>query len=160
MLLVWAAAHVCTKYFLQNVSWLQTAYTGLTQNKLHWSRWRCNGINRRAFGPSLLPPWSICSSRTIKSMTIFPCQWLRLELSFKSSYAVAGESCKLWDAGANKSLQIAVSVSAIFLLITLLHVRQQSLQVSQLKESTLKRSRKQKPGQGMSVQRDVQGKGH
>ena len=57
-------------------------------------------------------------------------------------------------------LQTAVSVYALFLLIMLLHVREQSLQVSQLKENSLKRSRKQKPGQGMSVQRDVQEKGH
>lgn len=160
MLLVWAAAHVCTKYFLQNVSRLQTAYTGLTQNKLHWSRWSCNGINRRALGPSLLPPWSICSSRTIKSMTIFPFQWLWLESSFKSSYAVTGESCKLWDAGANKSLQIAVSVSAIFLLIMLPMWDSGVCRSHSWKENTLKRSRKQKPGQGMSVQRDVQGKGY
>ena len=42
----------------------------------------------------------------------------------------------------------------------LLCLSEQSPQVSQLKENTLKRSRKQKPGQGMPVQEAVQGKGH
>lgn len=47
-----------------------------------------------------------------------------------------------------------------FYIRILPRVREWSLQVSPLKENTLKRSRKQKPGQGMPVQGDVQGKGH
>lgn len=52
----------------------------------------------------------------------------------------------------------AIPISFSFYRGMCLCVREHSLQVSWLKRSTLKRSRKM-PGQGMSVQGDVQGKG-
>lgn len=69
------------------------------------------------------------------------------------------ESCWLRGPGQMNFCRAAIPVSFSFHRGMLLRVRERNLQVSWLKRNTLKRSRKHKPGQGMSVQGDVQGKG-